>query len=126
MPLYESIFIVRQDVSSHDVDDIMDGFIEIIKKNKGKVVKHEYWGMRNLAYEINNNRKGHYVMMAIDANTDAIKEMEYRMKYNQDLLRFMTLRVDAISKDPSPILKAKSSDLDDVVDVTVTKDSLQD
>ena len=80
MPLYESVFIVRQDVSSHDVDKIMDGFIDVIKKNSGKVVKHEYWGMRNLAYEINNNRKGHYVMLALDAPVPAIREMERKMK----------------------------------------------
>lgn len=126
MPLYESVFIVRQDVSSHDVDKIMDGFIDVIKKNSGKVVKHEYWGMRNLAYEINNNRKGHYVMLALDAPIPAIREMERKMKYSTDLLRFMTFRVESISKEPSPILKAKSSDIEDVVDVTVTKDSLQD
>ena len=125
MPLYESVFIVRQDVSSHDVDKIMDSFIDVVKKNSGTLVKHEYWGMRSLAYEINNNRKGHYVMLALDAPIAAIKEMERKMKYSTDLLRFMTFRVDAISKEPSPILRGKSSD-DDVIDVTVTKDSLQD
>lgn len=126
MPLYESVFIVRQDVSSHDVDKIMDGFIDIIKKGSGKIVKHEYWGMRNLAYEINNNRKGHYVMLALDAPIEAIREMERKMKYSTDLLRFMTFRVESISKEPSPILKGKSSDGEDVIDVTVTKDTLQD
>ena len=100
--------------------------LTLSKKNSGKVVKHEYWGMRSLAYEINNNRKGHYVMLALDAPIPAIREMERKMKYSTDLLRFMTFRVEAISKEPSPILKAKSSDIDDVVDVTVTKDSLQD
>ena len=124
MPLYESVFIVRQEVSSHDVDRIMDGFIDAVKKNNGKLVKHEYWGMRNLAYEINNNRKGHYVMLALDAPVSAIKEMERKMKYSTDLLRFMTFRVDAISDEPSPILKGKSYDTEEVVDVTVTREAI--
>lgn len=124
MPLYESVFIVRQEVSSHDVDKIMDSFIDAVKKNNGKLVKHEYWGMRNLAYEINNNRKGHYVMLALDAPVDAIREMERKMKYSTDLLRFMTFKVDAISSEPSPILKGKSYDTEEVIDVTVTKDTL--
>lgn len=122
MPLYESVFIVRQDVSSHDVDKIMDNFIDVIKKTGGKLVKQEYWGMRSLAYEINNNRKGHYVFLGLDAPVASIKEMERKMKYSPDLLRFMTFRVESISKDPSPVLRGKTSDIDDVIDVTVTKD----
>ncbi len=122
MPLYESIFIVRPDVSSHDVDKIIDGFVETIKNNNGKVVKHEYWGMLNMAYEINNNRKGHYIFLGLDAPVEAIKQMEYRMKYNPDLLRFNTFRVEAIDSEPSPILRGKTSEAEEVVDVTVTQE----
>lgn len=126
MPLYESVCIVRQDVSSHEVDKIMDGFINIIQQNNGKLVKLEYWGMRSLAYEINNNRKAHYVMLALDSPIAAMREMERKMKYSTDLLRFMSFRVDSISKEPSPILKGKSSDNEDIIDVTVTKDIIQE
>ncbi len=126
MPLYESVFIVRQDVSSVDVDKITDGFAEIIKTNGGKLVKQEYWGMRNLAYEINNNRKGHYVMLGLDAPTSAISEMERKMKYSIDVIRFLTQRVEVISKDASPILKGKDVEVEEVVDVTVTRDQIQE
>lgn len=120
MALYESVFIVRQDVSSVDLDKITEGFSSIIKNKKGDVVKKEYWGLRNLAYEINNNRKGHYTFFGINASDDAIKEMERKMKYSIDVIRFMTLKVEDISKNPSPILKGES-DTEETVDVTVSK-----
>lgn len=121
MPLYESVFIVRQDVSSVDLDKITEDFSAIIKNNKGDLVKKEYWGLRSLAYEINNNRKGHYTFFGINASDAAIKEMERKMKYSIDVIRFMTLKVDEISKDPSPILKEGDSDSEETVDVTVSK-----
>ena len=121
MPLYETVFIIRQDVSSADVDKITDGFSEVIKNNGGKIVKQEYWGIRNLAYEINNNRKGHYILLGLDAPTAAIAEMERKMKYSIDVIRFLTQRVEVISAEASPILKAKSSDVEEVVDVTVSR-----
>lgn len=126
MPLYETVCIVRQDISSHEVDKIMDGFINIIQENEGKLVKLEYWGIRSLEYEINNNRKGHYVMIAFDAPFKALQEMERKMKYSTNLLRFMSFNVESISKDPSPILKSKSSNNEDIIDVTVTKDIIQE
>lgn len=121
MALYESVFIVRQDVSSVDLDKITDDFSAIIKNNKGDLVKKEYWGLRSLAYEINNNRKGHYTFFGINADPSAIKEMERKMKYSIDVIRFMTLKVDEISKDPSPILKEGDADSEETVDVTVSK-----
>ena len=121
MPLYESVFIIRQDVSSVDLDKIIESFSDIIKNNKGKVVKQEYWGLRSLVYEINNNRKGHYILLGLDAEPPAISEMERRMKFSIDVIRFMTQRVEEISKEASPILKSNSSG-EETVDVTAGKE----
>ena len=121
MPLYESVFIIRQDVSSADLDKITDGFVEIIKNNGGELVKQEYWGIRNLAYEINNNRKGHYVLLGLNALPPAIAEMERKMKYSIDVIRFLTQRVEEISKEPSPILRNDRVEVEEVVDVTALR-----
>jgi len=121
MPLYESVFIIRQDVSSADLDKITDGFVEIIKANGGELAKQEYWGIRNLAYEINNNRKGHYVLLGLNASPAAIAEMERKMKYSIDVIRFLTQRVTEISQEPSPILRSHASDVEEVVDVTALR-----
>jgi small subunit ribosomal protein S6 len=121
MPLYESVFIIRQDVSSADLDKITDGFVEIIKTNGGELVKQEYWGIRNLAYEINNNRKGHYVLLGTNATPAAIAEMERKMKYSIDVIRFLTQRVEEISKEPSPILRNERLEVEEVVDVTALR-----
>ncbi|MGV2432666.1 MAG UNVERIFIED_CONTAM: 30S ribosomal protein S6 [Rickettsiaceae bacterium] len=122
MPLYETVFIIRQDVSSADLDKITESFLDIIKNNNGEIVKQEYWGIRNLAYEINNNRKGHYVFLGTNSPTAAIAEMERKMKYSIDVIRFMTQRVEEISKDVSPILKNNNVEIEEIVDVTVLKD----
>ncbi len=121
MPLYESVFIIRQDVSSADLDKITDGFVEVIKANGGELVKQEYWGIRNLAYEINNNRKGHYVLLGLNALPAAIAEMERKMKYSIDVIRFLTQRVEEISKEPSPILRNDRVEVEEVVDVTALR-----
>ena len=105
MPLYETIFILRQDVPVAQVDAISKTFAEIITTHGGKVAKIEPWGLRNLAYKINKNKKGHYVLLAIDANHDAIAEMERNMKLNEDTLRFMTIRVEELEMGPSVILR---------------------
>jgi small subunit ribosomal protein S6 len=105
MPLYESIFIARQDVPSTQVDTLTALFSDIIVKDGGKVVKTEPWGLRNLAYRINKNKKGHYVLMNIDAPPAAIAEMERNMKLNEDVLRFMTVRVEEHEAGPSAILR---------------------
>lgn len=120
MAFYESVFIVRQDITSADVDKITNDFVKIIEDNKGKIVKQEYWNLRTLAYEIANNKKGHYVYLGIDAPFSTIKEMERRMKLNENIIRFCTIKVDEISAEPSPILKGKSQDSEEVVDVTIS------
>lgn len=121
MSLYESVFIIRQDVSSVDLDKITESFINVIKENEGKVVKQEYWGLRNLAYEINNNRKGHYVLLGIDAEPKAISAMERKMKFSIDVIRFMTQSAEEINDKPSPILKNASDSQEETVDVTASK-----
>lgn len=124
MTFYELVFIIRQDISSSDVDKIVEDFINIAKENGGKLIKHEYWGLRTLAYEIGNNKKGHYVFLGLEAEIAAIKEIERRMKLSEDIIRFSTIHVDAISSEPSPILKGKSPENEEIVDVTVINKDL--
>jgi small subunit ribosomal protein S6 len=116
MPLYESTFVVRQDVSQADVNKLVDYFSDIIKQNDGKVVKNEYWGLRNLAYKINKNRKGHYVMLGLDASDKAVKELERNIRIHEDVIRNLTVKVDAIEEGPSAILQKSSRD-DRVLDI---------
>ena len=110
MAFYESIIIIRQDVSSADVDKIVDDLKQVIKNYDGNVVKTEYWGLRTLAYEIQNNKKGHYYFMGIEANKPLLDELDRKTKLSESIIRTSLVRVDAISKDPSPILRAKSPD----------------
>jgi small subunit ribosomal protein S6 len=119
MALYETIFIIRQDVSSSDVDKITEDFSAILEKNGAKLIKNEYWGLRNLAYDINNNKKGHYVLFGIDSNSDAISELERKMKYSEDIIRYLTLKVESISSEPSAILRGKVEGFEDTIDVTI-------
>ena len=112
MPLYESTFVVRQDVSRADVSKLTDTFAEIITAGGGKIVKNEYWGLRNLAYRIKKNRKGHYVMLALDAPFDAVKEMERNMGIHEDVIRTLTVRVDAHEEGPSAMMQKSGRDDD--------------
>ena len=107
MPLYESIFIARQDVSAAQVDSLADGFEKIITDNSGSVELREYWGLRTLAYRIKKNRKGHYVLFNLDAPSEAIQEMERNMSLNEDIFRFMTVRLESLRGDASPIMQGK-------------------
>ncbi len=122
MALYESIIIIRQDVSSADVDKIADDIKQVITSRDGKIIKTEYWGLRSLAYEIQNNKKGHYYFMGIEADKPILDEMDRKIKLSESIIRSSLIRVDEISKSPSPILRAKSSEDDNVVDVTSTRD----
>lgn len=119
MALYETIFIIRQDVSSSEVDKIVEEFSSILSNMNAKIVKTEYWGLRNLAYDISNNKKGHYVLLGIDSTTAPIKELERKMKYSEDVIRFLTLKVDSISAEPSAILRGNIEGFEDTIDVTV-------
>ena len=107
MAFYESVFIARQDVSTSQVDGLTDTFEKIIKDLGGSVTKKESWGLRTMAYRVKKNRKGHYVLMNIDAPADAIQEMERQMNLNEDVIRHLTTRVDELEEGPSAVLKAK-------------------
>lgn len=110
MPLYETTFIARQDISTHDVEKLTETFSQILTENGGKVVKSEYWGLRNLAYLVRKNRKGHYTMLCIDSPYVAVAEMERRMKLHEDVLRNLTIKVDAISDEQSPMMSRSNQD----------------
>ena len=108
MAYYESVFIARQDVSAAQVDTLAEAFTNIVQEQGGKVTKKESWGLRNLAYRIKKNRKGHYVLFNLDAPAAAVKEMERNMRINEDVIRFLTVRVEALEEGPSAVMQSKS------------------
>jgi small subunit ribosomal protein S6 len=104
MPLYENVFIARQDISGAQVDALADQFTQLITEHGGEIKKRENWGLRNLAYRMNKNRKGHYVLFNIDAPSPAVAELERTMRINEDVLRYLTIRVDELEEGPSPVM----------------------
>jgi small subunit ribosomal protein S6 len=111
MPLYECVLIARNDVTQQQVEAVADTIAaQFEAEGHGEIKKREYWGLRSLAYRIKKNRKGHYMLLGIDAPPVAIKEMERQLGLNEDVLRFMTIRVDEITEEPSAILSRKSDD----------------
>lgn len=113
MPLYETVFIARQDVSAKQVEDFAKAFGKIVNDNGGQVKNTESWGLRNLAYRIKKNRKGHYTLIHSDAPPAAIAEMERNMRLNEDVLRFMTVRIEKLPDGPSAILRHSEDDRDE-------------
>ena len=107
MPLYESVLIARQDITTTQVAALADELTGVISEGVGKVVKRENWGLRSLTYRIKNNRKGHYILFNIDAPPTAVNEYERRMRVNEDVLRYMTIRVEALEEGPSAVLQNK-------------------
>jgi len=107
MPLYEHVFIARQDVSPQQVDQMSDAFKAILEQNGGKVSMVESWGLRSLSYKIKKNRKGHYVRLNIDAAPAAVSEMERQMRIHDDVLRFLTVRVDEHDANPAALLSSR-------------------
>ncbi|MPY74538.1 MAG: 30S ribosomal protein S6 [Alphaproteobacteria bacterium] len=107
MSLYESVFIVRQDVTAAQVDALADSFAKIVDDTGGTVQRREYWGLRSLSFRIKKNRKGHYVLFNLDAPPASIQEMERNMHINEDVLRYMTVRVEKLREEPSPIMQGK-------------------
>jgi small subunit ribosomal protein S6 len=105
MPLYENVFITRQDASTAQVEALGETFAGIIQANGGQVPKKEYWGLRNLSFRMKKNRKGHYMLLNIDAPAPAVIEMERNMRINEDVLRYLTVRVEALEEGPSAILQ---------------------
>ena len=105
MPMYEHVFLARQDLSQAQVDALAESATKIVEDNKGKVVKTETWGLRTLTYKIQKNRKAHFVMLDIDASGDTIAELERQTRMNEDIIRYMTVRVDAHEQGPSVMMR---------------------
>lgn len=113
MPYYETVFIARQDLSDAQVQSLTDGYTKIIEDDGGKIHRIEKWGLRNLAYRIKKNRRGHYVSIESESAAPAIHEMERTMRLNEDILRFMSTRENELSTGPSIIMDKASKDTGD-------------
>lgn len=105
MALYEHVFLARQDLAQAQVDALAEAATKIIEDNKGKVVKTESWGLRSLAYRIAKNRKAHYVMLEIDAPAGVVAELERQTQINEDVIRYMTVKVDALEEGPTVMMR---------------------
>ena len=101
MPLYEHVFLARQDLSQAQVDALAATATEIVETNQGKVTKTETWGLKSLAYKIKRNRKAHYVMLNIEAPAGVVAELERQTQINEDVIRYLTIRVDELEEGPS-------------------------
>lgn len=105
MPLYEHVFLARQDLSQAQVDALAQTATEIVEQNAGKVTKTETWGLRNLAYKIQKNRKAHFVMLNIEAPAGVVAELERQTAINEDVIRYLTVRVDELEAGPSVMMR---------------------
>lgn len=110
MALYETVFIARQDITPNQVEALANDYEKIVKDFEGSVAKREYWGLRTLAYEIEKNKKGHYVLFNFDVKSEAIAEMERQMGLNDDVIRFMTITVDEFEEGPSVVMASSKDD----------------
>ena len=108
MRLYESVLIARQDISAAQVESHVDEFAKIIENGGGSIKKREYWGLRSLAYRIKKNRKGHYVLLNLEADSESLNEYERIMGLNEDILRFMTIRIEEVDEEPSIMMQTKT------------------
>jgi small subunit ribosomal protein S6 len=104
MALYENVFIARQDVPATQIETLTNQFAELVTGMGGTVSKKEYWGLRSLTFRIKKNRKGHYTLLNIDAPPAAVKELERTMSINEDIIRYLTVRVDALEEGPSAVV----------------------
>ncbi|MGL5734646.1 MAG: 30S ribosomal protein S6 [Beijerinckiaceae bacterium] len=107
MALYEHVLMARQDVTAQQVEALVEQYKTVIEAAGGQIVKNEYWGVKSLAYRIKKNRKAHFQFLGIDAPHTALNEIERQMGINEDVLRFMTIRVDAIEEGPSAMLRKR-------------------
>lgn len=110
MPLYEHVFMARQDVSAQQVEALTNEYKDIVEKNGGSFGKTEYWGLKSLAYKVKKNRKAHFTLINIDAPHGAVAEMERQMRISTDVLRFLTLKVDEHETEPSAMMKKGDRD----------------
>ena len=105
MPLYESVIICRQDITKNQLDIIISEFKKNIENEKGKILNEEYWGLKNLAYEINKNKKAHYTMLIIESNPDKIEEYERKLRLHEDVIRFMTIKIKTFDGKQSKMVE---------------------
>lgn len=108
MAYYEHVFIARQEINAAQVEGITDKLKKVIEDADGNVASQEYWGLRTLAYRIKKNRKGHYTMLNVDASPAAIAELERQQRLDEDVLRFMTIRVDELEEGSSIVMRQKA------------------
>ncbi len=112
MPLYEHVFIARQDLSNAQAEGLVEHFGTVLKDNGGKVVDSEYWGVKTMAYKINKNRKGHYAFLKSEAPANAVQEMERLMRLHDDVMRVLTIKVEAHEDSPSVQMQKRDRDDD--------------
>lgn len=112
MSLYECVLIARNDVTQQQVEDVVDNIASQLATDGGAMIKREYWGLRSLAYRIRKNRKGHYMLVGLDAKPAFVNEMERQLRLNEDILRFLTLGVHEIEEGPSAILSRRAEERD--------------
>ena len=112
MALYENVFIARQDVPQTQVETLTKQFTDLVAAQGGTVSKNEYWGLRSLTFRIKKNRKGHYTLLNIDAPSAAVKELERTMSINEDIIRYLTVRVDKLEEGPSAVMQRSSEKAD--------------
>jgi len=108
MPLYETVLIARNDVTQQQVEGIVDAIATQFETDGDSVSKREYWGLRNLAYRIKKNRKGHYILFNLDAPPKAVNELERNMRINEDVIRYLTVRVETLEEGPSVVMQSRS------------------
>ena len=107
MPLYETVFIARQDIPAQEAEALAEKYSGIVSEHGGSVARREYWGLRTLAYRIKKNRKGHYTMFHLDAPPEAVSEMERNMRLDENILRYLTIRSDTLDDKPSIIMQGR-------------------
>ena len=107
MAIYECVYIARQELTAAQAEQLSKDLTKIVSSNSGEIKSQEYWGLRNLAYKIRKNRKGHYTMFHIDAPASAIEELERNMRLNEDILRYLTVKIDNLPEGPSVMMTAR-------------------
>jgi small subunit ribosomal protein S6 len=109
MPLYENTFITRPDVTAQQVETLTQQFVDLVTAQGGTVPKTEYWGLKSLSYRLKKNRKGHYSFLHIDAPPGAVAELERTMRINEDVIRYLTVKVESLDAGPSAMLQARNA-----------------
>ena len=107
MAIYECVYIARQELTAAQAEQLSKDLAKIVSSNSGEIKRQEYWGLRNLAYKIRKNRKGHYTMFHIEAPASTIEELERNMRLNEDILRYLTVKIDKLPEGPSVMMTAR-------------------